>query len=84
MSLHQSLHSATIMKTILDEANAGALTTKGQAADRRHEFLEIERAGCAGFAEATACGEPSSGGTAAAAERRAAGEFFGEDVESRH
>ena len=69
------------MNTILEEANAGALTTKGQAADRREELLEIERAGCAGFAEATACGEPSSGGTAATAEHRAAG--GDEEVESQ-
>ena len=43
MSLHQSLHSATIMKTILDEANAGALTTKGQAKDRLYELVDIDR-----------------------------------------
>ena len=43
MSLHQSLHAATIMKTILDEANAGALTTKGQAKDRLYELLDIDR-----------------------------------------
>ena len=73
-----------IMQTILEEVKAGALTTKGQVISRRKELIEIERAGEAGFAEATARGEPSSGGTAATAEHRAAGEFFGEDVESRH
>ena len=82
-SLNTSLNYNTIMNTILEEANAGALTTKGQAADRREELLEIERAGCAGFAEANARGEPSSGGTAATAEHRAAGEFFGEEFESQ-
>ena len=31
------------MTTILEEANAGAFTTKGQAIDRRDELVEIDR-----------------------------------------
>ena len=33
-----------IMDTILEEVKAGALTTKGQAIDRREELLRIDRA----------------------------------------
>ena len=69
------------MKTILEEVKAGALTTKGQVIDRRSELVEIERAEAWALAEATARGEPSSGGTAATAEHRAAG--GDEEVESQ-
>jgi len=31
------------MTTLLQEANAGAFTTKGQATDRRNELIEIDR-----------------------------------------
>ena len=83
-SIHASSNFEKIMTTILEEANAGAFTLKGQAIDRRNELVEIERAEAWALAEATARGEPSSGGTAATADHRAAGKFFGEDVESRH
>ena len=43
MSLHQSPQSAKIMDTILHEANAGALTTNGQAKDRLCELVDIDR-----------------------------------------
>ena len=84
ISRNTSLNFRTIMKTILEEVKAGALTTKGQVIDRRSELVEIERAEAWALAEATARGESSSGGTASTAEHRAAGEFFGADVESRH
>ena len=41
-SLHKSLQSAKIMDTILHEANAGALTTQGQAQDRLRELAIID------------------------------------------
>ena len=52
-SLNVTLNFNKIMNTILREANDGAFTTKGQAMDRRRELIEIDRAGEAGFAEAT-------------------------------
>ena len=57
-SVRKSLKFATIMKTIRDEVNAGALTTKGQASARREELVErYRREAAAGMAEATARGE---------------------------
>ena len=44
-STHSSLNVLQIMATILEEANAGAFTTKGQAIDRRDELVEIDRRG---------------------------------------
>ena len=42
-SIHASSNFEKIMTTILEEANAGAFTTKGQAIDRRNELVDIER-----------------------------------------
>ena len=61
----------TSMDTILEEVNAGALTTKGQSIDRREELIGIDRAEHAldiyALAESAIYGE-----SAATAEHRAA------------
>ena len=44
-SIHSCAHFMKIMTTILQEANAGAFTTKGQAIDRRDELFEIGQRG---------------------------------------
>ena len=43
-SYSRSRNCDAIMDTILEELNAGALTTKGQAIDRREELIGIDRA----------------------------------------
>ena len=43
-SYSRSRSCDAIMDTILEEVKAGALTTKGQAIDRREELLRIDRA----------------------------------------
>ena len=43
-SRNRSRSYDTIMDTVLEEVKAGALTTKGQAIDRREELLRIDRA----------------------------------------
>ena len=42
-SIHASPNFEKIMATILEEADAGAFTTKGQVIDRRNELLDIDR-----------------------------------------
>ena len=84
LSFRRASHDCLkIMTTILEEGDAGAFTTEGQVIDRRNDPVEIERAEAWALAEATARGEPSSGGTAATAEHRAAGAGVDEDVESQ-
>ena len=71
-SYSRSRNCDAIMDTILEEVNAGALTTKGQAIDRREELIGIDRAENAldiyALAESAIYGE-----LAATAEHRAAG-----------
>ena len=43
-SSSRSRNFVEIMDTLLEEVKAGALTTKGQAIDRREELLRIDRA----------------------------------------
>ena len=43
-SRKRSRKYSTIMDTLLEEVKAGALTTKGQAIDRREELLRVDRA----------------------------------------
>ena len=43
-SRKSSRNFVEIMDTLLEEVKAGALTTKGQAIDRRQELLRIDRA----------------------------------------
>ena len=60
-----------IMTTILEEANAGALTTKGQAIDRRDELVEIDRREfIQAFPEATVLFRKYSPGAAAGTGQR--------------
>ena len=68
----------------MKKANDGAFTAKGDAIDRRDELVEIDRAGEAGMAEATARGEAIiSRGEAIIMAEAGMAEFVDEDVENR-